>query len=270
MSTSARTLRWLPLVQTLTARVTSSATPPTVLAIAGAQGSGKSTLARLLTDELLRLGRRAVTCSLDDFYLTRRERVALATAVHPLLVTRGVPGTHDVDLCERVLARLRSETARIPTFDKGLDDRVAPEAWPLAGPVDVVVFEGWCLGARPQSDAALRTPVNDLERDEDRDQRWRTFVNAALDGPYRRLFAHFDALIYLQVPDMAAVRRWRAEQERQLPAPQRMNAAALDRFIAHYERITRWMLEDLPSRADLNVVLRADHEIETIVTNRAF
>src|SRR4029077_15283556 len=131
--------------QMLAARVTPNAAPPTVLAIAGAQGSGKSTLARLLTDELVRLGPRAVTCSLDDFYLTRRERVALAAAVHPLLVTRGVPGTHDIDLCERVLARLGTEAVRIPTFDKGLDDRVAPEAWPLAGPVDIVVFDGWCL-----------------------------------------------------------------------------------------------------------------------------
>jgi D-glycerate 3-kinase len=268
MSTSARTLRWMPLVQTLAARVMSSAAPPGLLAIAGAQGSGKSTLARLLTDELVRLGRRAVTCALDDFYLTRRERVTLAATVHPLLLTRGVPGTHDVDLCERVLARLGMDAMRIPTFDKGLDDRLGSDDWPLAGPADTVVFEGWCLGARPQSAAALRSPVNDLEREEDGDQRWRTFVNAALAGPYRRLFTGFDALVYLQVPDMAAVRRWRADQERQLPPARRMNAAALDRFIAHYERITRWMLEDLPGRADLTVVLGADHQIETVVTNR--
>jgi D-glycerate 3-kinase len=270
MSTSARTLRWLPLVQTLAMRVICSAAPPKLLAIAGAQGSGKSTLARLLTDELVRLGHRAVTCSLDDFYLTRRERESLAGAVHPLLITRGVPGTHDVDLCERVIAQLSTETVRVPTFDKGLDDRSVPDSWPLAGPVDTIVFEGWCLGAQPQSRTALRIPVNDLERDEDGDGRWRTFVNDALDGPYRRLFARFDALVYLQVPDMDAVRRWRAEQEQQLPPQRRMNAVALERFVRHYERITRWMREDLPRRADLNVALGADHEIETVVTNRAF
>jgi D-glycerate 3-kinase len=270
MSTAARTLRWLPLVQRVAARLTSAGAPPKLLAIAGAQGSGKSTLARLLTDELLRHGVRAVTCSLDDFYLTRREREGLAGAVHPLLITRGVPGTHDVDLCERVITRLRTDAVRVPTFDKGLDDRCAPASWPLAGPVDIVVFEGWCLGARPQPHAALRAPVNDLERDEDGDGRWRAFVNDALDGPYRRLFARFDALVYLQVPDMDAVRRWRAEQEGQLPASRRMSAAALERFIRHYERLTRWMLQDLPARADLNVVLGAGHEIETVATNRAF
>src|SRR5262245_54933917 len=112
MSTSARTLSWLPLVHTLAARITSSTAPPKLLAIAGAQGSGKSTLSRLLSDELVRLGRRAVTFSLDDFYLTRREREALAAAVHPLLVTRGVPGTHDVDLCERILDRIGTQALR--------------------------------------------------------------------------------------------------------------------------------------------------------------
>src|SRR5262249_22464747 len=100
------------------------------------------------------------------------------------------------------------------------------------------------------------------------DQRWRTFVNAALEGPYRQLFARFDSLVFLRAPDMGAVRRWRAEQERQLPASRRMDEAALERFIAHYERITPWMLQDLPRRPDLNVVLVGDHEIETVVTNR--
>jgi D-glycerate 3-kinase len=260
----------LPFVQTLAARVMAGAAPPKLLAIAGAQGSGKSTLARLLTDELVRLGLRTVTCSLDDFYLTRRERERLAGTVHPLLITRGVPGTHDVDLCERIVTRLNVDAVRVPTFDKGLDDRAAPDSWPLAGPADIVVFEGWCLGARPQPQRALLAPVNDLERDEDRDGRWRTFVNEALAGPYRRLFARFDVLVFLEVPDMDAVRRWRGEQELQLPPQQRMSAAALERFIRHYERITRWMLEDLPRRADLNVVLGAGHEIETVVTNRAF
>jgi len=270
MSTSARTLGWLPLVQTLAARVTSNTAPPKLLAIAGAQGSGKTTLARLLTDELVRLGRRAVTCSLDDFYLTHGERVRLAGAVHPLLITRGVPGTHDLELCEHVLRRLEVGAVRVPTFDKGRDDRSAPDSWPLAGPADIVVVEGWCLGARPQPLAALRTPVNDLERDEDPDGRWRRYVNAALEGPYRRLFAVFDALIFLHVPDMDAVRRWRGEQELQLPPQQRMNPPALERFIRHYERLTRWMIEDLPHRADLDVVLGAGHEIETLVTNRVF
>src|SRR5215470_6762608 len=178
MSTSARTLRWLPLVEALAARVTASAALPKLFAIAGAQGSGKSTLARLLTEELVRRNVRAVTCSLDDFYLTRAERERLARTVHPLLITRGVPGTHDVDLCARILTALNADAVRVPTFDKGLDDRAERHAWPVAGPVDVVVFEGWCLGARPEAPAALRNPVNALERDEDRDQRWRTFVNA--------------------------------------------------------------------------------------------
>jgi D-glycerate 3-kinase len=270
MSVPAHTLRWSPLVQSLASRLVGAATPPRLLAIAGAQGSGKTTLTRLLTAELVRLGLRAVSCSLDDFYLTRAQRVALAAAVHPLLITRGVPGTHDVVLCQRTLARLRHDAVRLPAFDKGLDDRRAEHEWPLAGPADLVILEGWCLGARPQSAAALQTPVNALERDEDPDGRWRAFINAALAGPYRTLFDGFDALVYLQVPDFDAVRRWRGEQELQLPPAQRMTPAALDRFIRHYERLTRWMLQDLPHRAHVTVSLNGDHEIATFVTNRPF
>jgi D-glycerate 3-kinase len=69
--------------------------------------------------------------------------------------------------------------------------------------------------------------------------------------------------VFLQVPNFDAVRRWRAEQEMQLPKRQRMSAAKLRRFTAHYERLTYWMLRDLPSRADLTVVLDDDHAITT-------
>jgi D-glycerate 3-kinase len=270
MSVPAHTLRWSPLVQALAAGIMAAATRPKLLAISGAQGSGKTTLTRLLTAELVRHGVRAVSCSLDDFYLTHAQRAELAQRVHPLLITRGVPGTHDVALCRTTLTRIAHEAVRLPVFAKGLDDRCAESAWPLAGPADLIVLEGWCLGARPQGAAALVAPINALERDEDPDGRWRAFVNAALDGPYRTLFGGFDALIYLRVPDFDAVRRWRGEQELQLPPAQRMNPAALLRFISHYERLTRWMLHDVPDRAHVTVALDSDHRIDDTVTNRPF
>src|SRR5690606_26489272 len=68
-----------------------------LVGVSGCQGSGKTTLASLLV-LLLRemLGLRCINLSIDDFYLTRAERQQLAATVHPLLATRGVPGTHDV------------------------------------------------------------------------------------------------------------------------------------------------------------------------------
>jgi D-glycerate 3-kinase len=248
--------------------VTATSRRPLRVGIAGAQGSGKSTLTRELAVALQRREIPVAACSLDDFYLTRREREGLAATVHPLLITRGVPGTHDVGLCQQVLAALPDQAVRVPRFDKGSDDRCDEHDWPSAGPARVVILEGWCVGARPQPASALVTPVNALEREEDPDGRWRGFVNTALSGAYQRLFDSLDYLVFLSVPDFAAVRRWRGEQELALPRGQRMDEARLERFIAHYERLTRWMLDDLPARADLVVALDTAHRVETLITNR--
>ena len=204
MSHSAKE-SWLPVAQSLAENIAAPEKRLQYIAISGAQGSGKTTLADILVEQLEDVGICAVACSLDDFYLRHAQRVELSQTVHPLLRTRGVPGTHDIELCLRILDDVTRRPTRLPTFDKGTDDRVAPTDWRTAGPVDVVIIEGWCLGARPQSDAQLADPINELERDEDGDGRWRGFVNAAL-ARYQKLFERFDALIYLQIPDFDCVR----------------------------------------------------------------
>lgn len=239
---------------------------PLVLAISGAQGSGKTTLARALEAALSTAGARAVAVSLDDFYLTRDERRRLADEVHPLLATRGVPGTHDLTLLHRVLQSLGgSGTVALPGFDKGLDDRLPPARWRVVtAPLDVLIIEGWCLGIEPQPEAALEPPCNDLEAREDAGGDWRRYVNAALAGPYARLWQRFDGLVFLRVPGMPAVARWRALQEQAVEPARRMDAAALARFIAHYQRLTQWALQRVPSGAGLIVDLDDDHRITGI------
>jgi len=242
---------------------------PIVLGIAGAQGSGKTTLAALLALLLEHgLGLRAVALSLDDFYLTRDERARLARELHPLLATRGLPGSHDVALALRVLDQLLGADAGVPVhyprFDKARDERVAEEAWPSwRGPTDVVVLEGVCLGAEPAPDAALATPINAFEREHDGDGRFRRYVDAQLAGPYRALFARVDLLVFLAVPDMGSVRRFRGEQERRLVArspnaPGLLGPGELERFVQRFERISLRMLAQTPARAD--VVLRLDRD----------
>ena len=71
---------------------------PLIIGINGAQGSGKSTLADYIKSYMCAEGHSAVSLSLDDFYLTREERFQLSRDTHPLLATRGVPGTHDTAL----------------------------------------------------------------------------------------------------------------------------------------------------------------------------
>jgi len=236
---------------------------PRLIGINGAQGSGKTTLCRFLETLLVEHNLRTVTLSLDDLYLTHAERQDLARHAHPLFATRGVPGTHDVALGEVILDDLLAgRTAALPRFDKAVDDRAIVRRM-IEPPIDVVLIEGWCLGAVPQPAAALEAPVNALERYEDAAGDWRREVNRRLATDYAALFARIDLLVMLKVDGFEAVRANRALQERKLAASNPegaaiMDDAALDRFLMHYERLTRWMLEEMPGRADLVIEIGPD------------
>ncbi|SDA25969.1 AAA family ATPase [Sphingomonas sp. NFR15] len=232
---------------------------PLVVGVCGAQGSGKSTVAAALAARFA----NTVVLSLDDLYKTRAERARLARDVHPLFATRGVPGTHDVELGLATFAALDAGAATpLPRFDKARDDRVDPAAWPIApARPALVIFEGWCVGARPQDAAALAAPVNALERERDPDGLWRRHANAALGGAYQWLFARIDWLAMLRAPSWERVLGWRIEQEHALRATGAhgagvMSDAEVTTFVSHYERLTRHILVDMPAYADL--VLQLD------------
>ena len=242
-----------------------------VLGLCGAQGSGKSTLAQALVRRCTDHGIASAALSLDDLYKTAADRKALAGAVHPLLRTRGVPGTHDVALGLDVMAALeRGEPALLPRFDKALDDRLPEAAWHRApARTRLLVFEGWCIGARPQSPDALAAPINRLEREDDPHGIWRRHVNAALAGTYQDLFARIDSLVLLAAPSFTSVFGWRREQEQALrlaagTAPGIMSDSALRRFVAHYERLTRHMLAEMPRRTDVLIELAEDRSTRRI------
>jgi D-glycerate 3-kinase len=230
---------------------------PVLVGLCGSQASGKSTTAARLAERLGGQGARTIVFSIDDFYLGLRERRALAASVHPLLATRGVPGTHDVNLMAgtiQALLQARPDSiTSLPRFDKASDDRVPRDSWPdFEGRPDVIILEGWCVGARPQAEAALLEPVNALEALEDADGRWRRYANASLGGDYAAFFAGLDLRLMLRAPSFACIHGWRAEQEAGLNRDSRsarppMSDAELARFIAHYERLTNWILEDEPA-----------------------
>lgn len=253
---------------------------PLIAGLHGAQGTGKSTLAMFL-QSLLR-DEHNLSCavmSLDDLYLTRAEREGLAHDIHPLLITRGVPGTHDLLLGQQAIDHLasseRDSRTPMPAFDKARDDRLPRHEWPVfEGDAQVILIEGWCVGAAPDHDPQrLARPVNSLEALEDSDGIWRQFVNDQLRDAYAWFFGQIDRLIMLKAPSMERVIQWRKLQEHKLAerassAPSEggqgegrqarriMSDSELLRFIMHYERITRRCLADLPSRAD--VVLKVD------------
>ena len=246
---------------------------PEIIGISGAQGTGKSTLADFLRITLENEYNWVVaTLSLDDFYLTQAERNQLGKEVHPLLCTRGAPGTHDLEACMRCLTKLKAlepkQELALPRFDKAEDDRAPAHKWPkITGPIDAIILEGWCLGSQPQEPEQLTQPVNNLEASRDPDAVWRTYVNDQLREKYSTLFQSIDHLVFLQAPDFKAVYRWRLEQETKLArvakklSPGIMNEAQISEFLQHYERLTRENIELLPKIANVTLELDRNHQI---------
>ena len=268
--------RWFdPVAETILSLHRSGAGATLLVGINGAQGAGKSTLVAYLCDWLVHeAGLSALSMSLDDFYLTRSERGELAAAVHPLFATRGVPGTHDVALLQATLkALMTAGEVAVPRFDKAVDDRQAAAAWPrVTAPLDIILLEGWCLGAAPEFSGALSRPCNPLEQQEDEHGVWREYVNRQLAGPYAALHAQCDLWLMLRAPSFAEVLRWRTEQEHRLRARTQggpaagkalMDDVALARFVQHYERLTRHCLATLPAHMDVVWNLGSDRAIES-------
>ncbi len=263
---------FLPLIGDIEERLMAQRSGPLLVGINGAQGTGKSTLAALLCRLLTASGKRVANLSIDDFYYSKEKREELAKTVHPLLRSRGVPGTHDVALALNLIAQLAADDSdsklTLPTFDKSVDDRLPPEAWPaISTPVDVIILEGWFVGARPQSEEELTQAINELERIEDSDGRWRAYVNAQLGGTYQTLFDKIDMLVVLEAPGFLQVFQWRCLQEEKLGARAAkgasglMDAEAIERFIQHFERLTRHCLQTLPRAADRVFKLDTEHRI---------
>lgn len=237
---------------------------PLVYGIAGSQGAGKSTIARVAAARLGAAGRKVATLSIDDLYYGREERRRIAARTHPLFITRGPPGTHDIGRGVSIIDALKAHRpARLPCFSKALDEPQPMAEWEeTPGDIDILIFEGWCLGARPEPDAALEPALNVLEEIFDAAGRWRRAVNTALAGAYQGLFAKIDRLAYLRPPNFDIVKHWRWELELAMAAlrpageaPGLLDEDEIDFFVQHYERITRTMMTTLPARAHLTVQL---------------
>lgn len=249
-----------PIVETIFEHQT-GAGKTIVVGINGCQGSGKTTLADYLCIGLERKGLKSIAISIDDFYLTRKERKQLATDVHPLFSTRGVPGTHDLDLAINTLNHLAQKAGevKVPKFNKAQDERLPIDEWPqVEAPLDVIVLEGWCVGITAEVEESLLEPINELEADRDPSGTWRNYINKQLVSNYPDLWKLMDRLIMLQAPSFSCVYKWRLEQEQKLAQKEKLKEGSdeaknkimeeqeIRDFIQHYERLTRHSLKYLP------------------------
>lgn len=246
-----------------------------IIGISGGQGSGKSTITNIL--KLILKKKYSLTVSnfsIDDFYKTRKIRKKMSKNIHPLFMTRGVPGTHDIKLVINCLKSLKKRSFKkisIPRFDKASDDRLIKKKWTtIKKKPDVVIFEGWCVSARPQSDKKLKNPINSLEKDFDKDLFWRRTVNLELKNNYKKAFKLIDKKIFLKVPNFSYVFKWRKLQERKLKFKSSgkniMSNTQVKKFIMFYERITKQMIKDLKHN-DIVISLDKNHRLYKIVLN---
>ena len=238
---------------------------PYLICFTGGQGSGKTTLSYFL-QVLLRkaCARNPITFSIDDIYKTREDREILAKTIHPLCRVRGVPGTHDIqlglDTLDALFAAQPNTLTPIPAFSKLLDQRESKAKWKIfKGRPDFIFLDAWCGGAKPVSENDWTPPINDLEIEEDPDGVWSKWSNRELAGGYQRLFDRFDLLITIKLPNMEHIyeSRWLQEQTlaKTLIEPELrkkiMTRRQVDRFVMHYERLTRYIQEEIPAFADI-------------------
>ena len=247
-----------------------------LIGLAGGQGTGKSTISNILKIILKEAyNLETVIFSIDDFYKTLKERKKMSKKISKLFLTRGVPGTHDTNMLFKCIKNLKIDKFKkmnIPRFDKSIDDRSKKINWlKVRKKPNIVIFEGWCVGAIAQKNKDLNLSINKLEKQKDNKKIWRKKVNSELKKSYRKIFKFIDKLIFLKIPSFKFVLKWRLLQEKKLRITSKgnktMNDKQIENFIMFYERITKHMLKTLPKKADVTINIDESHRLKSIRFN---
>ena len=248
---------------------------PYFVGLAGGQGTGKTTISSLVRIILIKYFKLKVfRISIDDFYKTRKERARLSKKIHPMLMTRGVPGTHDIDMMLSFFKKTKIKNFKrfkLPTFNKAIDDRFNKKKWyDLKNKPDVIIFEGWCVGAKSEKNITLKKTVNSMEKIKDKKQIWRKYVNQQLKTKYKKLYSQLDCLIYLKAENFKLLQKWRLKQERKLlvKSKKNLNSKIMSKedvlsFMQTYQRITQNMFKFTPKYASIIINLNSDHQIKS-------
>jgi D-glycerate 3-kinase len=250
---------------------------PYFVGLAGGQGTGKTTSSSLIKIILTKYFKLKVfKISIDDFYKTRNERISLSKKVHPMLLTRGVPGTHDIDMMLKFFKKVKSKKfkrLKLPTFNKAIDDRFNKKRWyDLKEKPDVIIFEGWCVGAKAEKNNTLNKTINLMEKNKDKKKIWRKYVNQQLKSKYKNLYSQLNCLIYLRAKNFNLLQKWRLKQERKLLLNSKknsklkiMNKEDVLSFMQTYQRVTQNMFKNMPKYASIILNLNSNHQIKTAV-----
>ena len=250
---------------------------PYFVGLAGGQGTGKTTISSILKIILEKYFKLKVfKISIDDFYKTRKERLALSKKVHPMLLTRGVPGTHDINMMLDFFKKSKSKKfkqMKLPNFNKAIDDRFPKNKWnKINKRPDIIIFEGWCVGARAETNKTLKKSINSMEKANDHKLVWRKYVNQQLKTKYKKLYSQLNCMIYLKAKNFSLLQKWRLKQEHKLWLKTKkkgdhkiMSKGDVINFMQTYQRITQNMFKNMPKYASIILNLNSNHQIKTAV-----
>ena len=249
---------------------------PFFVGLAGGQGTGKTTISsiiKIILEKYFQLN--VFKISIDDFYKTRKERILLSKKIHPMLLTRGVPGTHDINMMLNFFKKAKNKkfkSFQLPNFNKAIDDRFAKKYWyNIKKKPDVIIFEGWCVGAKHEKKSSLNKAINSMERIKDPKKVWRKYVNHQLKQKYKDLYSQLNCLIYLKAKNFSLLQKWRLKQENKLWLKSKktskhkiMNKDDVISFMQTYQRITENMFKKMSNYASILVNLGSDHQINYV------
>ena len=250
---------------------------PLIVGFAGGQGTGKTTITSLISLILKNYFKLNVfKISIDDFYKTRNERKMLSKTKHPLLMTRGVPGTHDYRIILNFFKKVKNKkfiALKLPKFDKSIDDRCKKKFWyKVKSKPDTIILEGWCIGAKAEKNQNIIKPINLIEKVKDPNLVWRKYVNTQLKTNYKKLFKQLNEIIYLKAPGFKLLQKWRTKQEKRLVSKSKnkknlkiMSEGDIINFMQTYQRITQNMFRHMPKYASIILNLNTNHQIKSAV-----
>jgi len=238
--------------------------------IAGPQGVGKSTLAKLFKLVIEKIYKKKVMLlSIDDYYLSKKQRLMLSKKIHPLLLTRSVPGTHDIQALKYHVNQFDKQNFPIitPTFNKLKDD--ISQKRKVFKNAQILLLEGWCCGSKPIANKYLFKNMNSLENTFDKNNNWRKYYNSLLRNEYKSVFSFFDKKIYIQAPSFKYVLKWRYAQEKnnatKFNKKKFMNKEEVKKFIQHYEKLTKWMMQTMPAKVDMLIKIDSNQKIQKLL-----
>ena len=193
-----------------------------------------------------------------------------------MFLIRGVPGTHDINMMLNFFKKVKSKKfkrLKLPTFNKAIDDRFNKKRWyDLKEKPDVIIFEGWCVGAKAEVNKTLKKSINSLEKINDQKLIWRKHVNQQLKTKYKKLYSQLNCMIYLKAKNFSLLQKWRLKQEHKLwlktkksSSHKLMSKEDVINFMQTYQRITENMFKKMPKYGSIILNLNSNHQIKSAV-----